>query len=126
MKRIKAVSVNMSPFTRTLWIIANVPQEDYLKWCKKYFHVTMDVEPCSGRYNGFEKGSVVYHAIWLERYRGRTDEIGLLAHELFHAAMAAWREVRSEVTEDTEELFAAYFQMLLVCSMADLKGQGFR
>lgn len=119
-KKIKVVSISLAPYGRTLWIIANVPQRDYLAWIKKHFHVDLDEQSCSGRFEAFEKGTYVGRVIWLSRYRVKIEEVGLLAHEIYHTAMCVWREMKTEVNEATEELFASFQQMLLVAAMAEL------
>ena len=89
----------------------------YVKQCFGQSHLP----PKDGHFVVFDNGQHVVYLIRMRDFDWRIQEYALLAHEIFHCVHRVLSDLGASLTDQSEELYANYFQYLYSEAISKIK-----
>lgn len=107
-------------FGADIRLIVNCSKEKFSAYCKQCFNVGCIPEK-DGYFTVYDNGEKVVYLIYISQFNWLIQEHALLTHELYHCVYRVMKDIGASLCDESEEVFANYFQYLHSEVMSKLK-----
>ena len=102
-------------YDTSTWFVYNCTKEELNEWCSKKFKVSIiedDEKLTEGICREINCKNGTAYIMWVRSVRETIYSMGVIAHELFHLVMLIMCHIGLEISEDSEEAYAYYYEYL--------------